>query len=395
MNSAPGTGEHAPLRMPVMLFVGLGTLLLYTAIGLLTPALPRWTADQVSNSGSAIGALAIAYTIGAIGCRPLLAQIGPFLSQRSLVMVGAVITAVGFAGHRFATSMIALCAVRIVVAIGETFAYLGMSTLVTTAAGKRAAEAMSYNSAALFAGLGVGPLLGDPLSTAQRWNLTFGLPVVFCALVIVAMVALRPHALEPARSRRGGSSLGLHGPSVRPGLVLGFLVLGQSTWQNYLTPYSDRLGISGVGLRLAVFSFSVLVLRVVLARVPAVVGLRSTAAFSVSMISIALILLGLFGGSTGLWISTMVCVVGMAQMFPALIGLTLEREPDPARHALAMSTFTMFFEIGAALSGVSGFVADRTSYETAFLVAGVISAVGLPLLFIRAGNWGLKAVRLG
>jgi MFS family permease len=371
-------------------FIGIATGLLYAAIGMATPTLPRWTAAQVSASGSALGSMAIAYTIGAIGCRPLLAKIGPHLSQANIAILGALTTSMGFAMHRFATSLVFLWIARLIVAVGETFTYLGMSNLITTAAGPRAAEAMSYNSAALFAGLGIGPLIGDPLSRDHRWTLAFGLPALLCVVSAMTIFGLRSRVTEPPRAKPGGSWLGIHRPSIRPGLVLGFLILSEATWQNYLTPYSDAQRIGQVGLRLAIFAFSVLVLRIALAKVPAAVGLRVTAAFSVALVSLALVSLGVIGGSTGIWISTVGSIIGMAQMFPALIGLTLEREPDPAKHGLALSTFTMFFEIGAAMSGMSGFVIDKAGYPTAFVVAGLVSALGLPLLYVKAGRWGLR-----
>jgi MFS family permease len=375
---------------PTNVLIGMGTMLIYAAIGIATPTLPRWTAVNVSTSGSALGSMAIAYTIGAIGCRPLLAKVGPHASQAQIAIAGALISACGFGLHRIATSIGLLWIARFVVAIGETFAYLGMSNLITSAAGSRAAEAMSYNSASLFAGLGLGPLVGDPWSKAHRWDLAFGVPVVLCLLGALMIVLLGSHAIEPPRALVGASRFGIHRPSIRPGMVLGFLILSEATWQNYLTPYSDSRHIGQVGLRLAVFAFSVLVLRVVLAKVPAAVGMRVTAAFSVAVVSAALVALGVIGGPTGMWISTIGSIIGMAQMFPALIGLTLEREPDPAKHALALSTFTMFFEIGAAASGLSGFVVDRAGYDVAFIVAGTVSALGLPLLLIGAGGWGSR-----
>jgi predicted MFS family arabinose efflux permease len=387
--SPASIGDQVSTR-PTNLLIGLASALLYTAIGMSTPALPRWTTAEVSASSSALGSLAIAYTIGAIGCRPLMAKIGPYLSQRQLAIIGTGITALGFGLHLFATNMALLWIARLIVAVGETFAYLGMTNLIASAAGPRAAEAMSYNSAALFAGLGLGPLLGDPLSRDGQWALAFGLPTALCILGGAAVWALGSHAIEPPRALPGGSKLGLHRSSIRPGLVLGALIVAQSTWQNFLTPYSDSLGIDNVGLRLAAFAFSVLILRVVLAKVPQRVGLRTTAAFSVSMISLALLSLGVIGGSVGMWVSTVGMVVGMAQMFPSLIGLTLERETNPAKHAVALSTFTMFFEIGAAASGTSGFLIDQTSYETAFVCAGILSALGIPMLLFRAGTWGAK-----
>jgi MFS family permease len=379
-----------PTNLPTNLLIGLASALLYTAIGMATPALPRWTAAEISRSGSVLGSLAIAYTIGAIGCRPLLAKISPHVSQRQLAIIGTAITALGFGLHFFATTVTVLWVARLIVAVGETFAYLGMTNLIASATGPRVAEAMSYNSAALFAGLGLGPLLGDPLSSSGRWGLAFGIPTMLCIFSGMVVWALGNRAIEPPRALPGGSKLGLNRSSIRPGLVLGCLIVAEATWQNYLTPYSDSLGIGKVGLRLAVFAFSVLVLRVVLAKVPQRVGLRITAAFSVSMISLALLSLGLIGGEVGMWVSTIGVVVGMAQMFPSLIGLTLEREPNPAKHAVALSTFTMFFEIGAAASGLSGFLIDQTSYETAFVCAGILSAMGIPLLLFRAGTWGLR-----
>ncbi len=383
------TSDNRP-TWPSTVLLGLASALLYGAIGIATPTLPRWTAVQISSSGSVLGSLAIAYTFGAIGCRPLLAWIGPRTSQAQLAIFGAIATAAGFAMHRVATGLALLWVARVVVAIGETFAYLGISNLITTAAGPRAAEAMSYNSAALFAGLGIGPLIGDPLSREHQWTLAFGIPTVFCLLSALTVVFLGSRAFEPPRAQPGASVFGIHVPSIRPGIVLGFLILSEATWQNYLTPYSDENGIGQVGQRLAIFAFGVLVLRIVLAKVPATVGMRVTAVFSVAMVALALVSLGVVGGSTGIWISMVASVVGMAQMFPALIGLTLEREPDPAKHALALSTFTMFFEIGSAASGASGFIIDKLGYETSFIIIGLVSAAGIPLLLVKAGHWGVR-----
>ena len=372
--------------LPTNVILGMATALLYAAIGVVMPTLPRWAASNISPSGSVLGTLAIAYTLGAIGCRPLLAKAGPHFGQAQIATIGGVVTAAGFALHRFATSLALLVVARVVVAVGETFAYLGISSLITTAAGSRAANAMSYNSAALFAGLGVGPLIGDSLSRQQRWTLAFGIPVVLCLLSALAIALLRGRATEPPRAQPGGSPFGFHRASLRPGLVLGLLIFAQTTWQNYLTPYADEKRIGQVGARLAMFAFGVLVLRIVLAGVPAVVGLRRTAGFSVGMVALSLVALGVVGGSTGVWIATVSGIMGMAQMFPALVGWTLAREPNPAFHALALSTFTMFFEIGGAASGLSGFAIDSVGYETTFIFVGLISALGLPLLFVNDGN---------
>jgi predicted MFS family arabinose efflux permease len=71
--------------------------------------------------------------------------------------------------------------------------------------------------------------------------------------------------------------------------------------------------------------------------------------------------------------------LGMAQMFPALIGITLGRV-GVADRPLALSTFVMFFEVGSALGGASGWLIDRHGYPLTFVVAGFVGFVGLAFL---------------
>ena len=71
---------------------------------------------------------------------------------------------------------------------------------------------------------------------------------------------------------------------------------------------------------------------------------------------------------------------GMAFMYPSLMALTVNRAPDRER-ARAISSFTMFFEIGTVTGGLLlGAVAEALSKQAAFGAGVGVLAIGLWLL---------------
>jgi MFS family permease len=70
----------------------------------------------------------------------------------------------------------------------------------------------------------------------------------------------------------------------------------------------------------------------------------------------------------------------MAFMYPSLMALTVNRVDDRER-PLAISSFTMFFEIGTVAGGIAlGTVAELLGKRSAFGAAVVVCAFGLWVL---------------
>jgi predicted MFS family arabinose efflux permease len=369
-------------------WLGAATAALYLGLGITIPTIPRFAERSFGASGADLGLLAVAYTVGALACRPAVAWMAQRVRQSTTAVLGLTVVAAALLAHTGARSLVLLALARSMFAVGETLAFLGITNLVTTHAPEgRQSEAASHNSAALFAGLGVGPVIGDRLSRSGSFTTAF---VLAATCAVVAQLCVRaarlrvvdpplslPHPVDEAvpRLRR----LGLHRGGVRPGLVLACLVIAQGTWSLFLTPYADSVGVGEVGALFFVSSMVILVLRIVAARVPERVGLRRSAAFSVLGVGAGLIALGVVQGRVGLWLSVGLVSLGMAQMFPALIGITLGRVGVTDR-PLALSTFVMFFEVGSALGGASGWLIDHHGYPMTFIVAGLVGFGGLAFL---------------
>jgi MFS family permease len=123
-----------------------------------------------------------------------------------------------------------------------------------------------------------------------------------------------------------------------------------------------------------------LVLRIVGARLPERLGPRRSVTIAFATNAVALAALAIFAEQWALWMAALVIGVGMAFQYPSLMALTVNRAGEQER-AAALSSFTMFFEIGTVTGGLLlGAVAEALSKQAAFAASVGVLAFGLWLL---------------
>lgn len=378
MVSEPGAARPTDIGFIVL---GFATLCLYGAVGIITPLLPRWAERSFDASGSDLGLLAVGYTVGAIFCRPIVKWSAHRFGQSTAALAGSLLAGLGFAIHLFGDTLAVLSLGRLIFGAGETFAYLGIANLVNHHAGPgREGEATSHNSAGIFLGIGIGAVVGDEITRRQMWGVGYSVAAALCAVTFGLILFARRFVAEPPLTdivaHRSDETLlerfGLRRVSLRPGGALCCIIIGYGAWSTFLTPYADQSGVTEVGWLFGAYSVGVLALRLLGSKLPMVFGLVRTVSFSAVALSASLGAIAVFGGRIGLWISMILIVAGMAQMFPALVGISLAGVPA-AESAIAMSTVTMFFEIGTAMSGGAGWIADQSNYRVAFAIAGLVT----------------------
>jgi MFS family permease len=127
----------------------------------------------------------------------------------------------------------------------------------------------------------------------------------------------------------------------------------------------------------AAYSAVCLVLRIVGARLPERLGPRRSVTIAFTTNAVAFAALAAFAAPWALWLAAVVVGVGMAFQYPALMALTVNRADDRER-AAALSSFTMFFEIGTVSGGLLlGAVAESLSKQAAFGASVAVLLVGL------------------
>jgi MFS family permease len=188
----------------------------------------------------------------------------------------------------------------------------------------------------------------------------------------------------------------LHPAAVGPGVVLAAGVAAFTAFTAFIPEHARAVGMAGSAGLFAAYSVVCLVLRIVGARLPERLGPRRSVTIAFTTIAIAFVALALFAEPWALWLAAVVIGVGMAFQYPALMALTVNRSPDHER-AAALSSFTMFFEIGTVSGGLLlGVVAESISKQAAFAASVVVLVFGLWLLRtkvvpVRAGDSRLAA----
>lgn len=384
-DSTTGTPvRHDRLVTGPFVAVTAAALAFFVYIGVLVVVVPRFVENELGAGEFGVGLTLAAFAGTAIAVRPLIGWAGDRYGRRRLMMVGAVIAAVagGFAG--LAGSLPVLLILRGLTGVGEAAMFVGAATLITELApAHRRAEAASYFSVAVFGGLGIGPVLGEWILGDDRWVLTFAVAGGFGLLGALLVLAV-PRSIDRRATGVGRPRARyLHPAAVGPGLVLAAGIGGFSVFSAFVPEYARDVGLAGAGALFFVYSLTTLSLRIVAARLPERLGAGRSVTLALVLISTALAVLAGVPTAAGLWAAAVIVGVGMAFMYPSLMAIVANRAGDDER-ASAVSSFTMFFEVGSVVGGIAlGAVAQVFGKPAGFAGGAVLAATGLIVLWTR------------
>jgi MFS family permease len=355
----------------------------FVYVGMLVPLLPRFIEDELGAGELGVGLSIAAFAAAAIAARPLIARLIDARGRRQVMTGGALLAGLAGASAATVSALVPLLALRAVAGIGEAALFVGAATLISDLAPpSRRAEAASYFSVAVFGGLGVGPILGEAVLGDDRYSLAFVVAAAFTVLAAVMSFAAPNRVLpgpneavradmEPVRVRF------LHPAAVGPGLVLATGIAAFTSFSAFLPEHAREVGMAGSAGLFAAYSAVCLVLRIVGARLPERLGPRRSVTIAFTTNAVAFAALAAFAAPWALWLAAVVVGVGMAFQYPALMALTVNRADDRER-AAALSSFTMFFEIGTVSGGLLlGAVAESLSKQAAFGASVAVLLVGL------------------
>ncbi|CAN5797319.1 MFS transporter [soil metagenome] len=389
-----GSPDHSRLITKPFLAVTMAALAFFLYVGVLVPIVPTYVEDELRGGELGIGLAIASFAVAAIAARPLITRLIDQHGRRAVMIGGALLAAVSGAMYGFADSLPVLLALRGVTGVGEASMFVAAATLVTDLApAHRRAEAMSYFSVAVYTGIGIGPVIGEAVLHDDRFRTAFVVAAGFAVLAAVVACAVpasvaRPVPLPdpvPAGSAGGGLTIDLerrsssalvHPAAIGPGALLAVGTAAFAVFSGFIPDYSRELGLKNSGAVFFVYSVTCLVLRIVGARVPERVGARASVTTTYVLLTVAFGGLALVRQAWVLWAAAVLIGVGMAFMYPALMALTVNRASERER-SRAVSSFTMFYEVGAAVGGLLlGGLADVLGKRVGFAGTAVLCVGG-------------------
>ncbi|HVF53540.1 MAG TPA: MFS transporter [Actinomycetota bacterium] len=378
------TPARPRLVTPVFMLVTLANFAYFLSVGALIPTLPLYVESQLGGGDVAVGLAIGMFSVSAVFLRPVTGNLSDRKGRRMLIILGAALVAGSVAAYALVSSLIPLLLLRLVSGAGEAFFYVGVASAINDISpDERRGEALSFFSLALYAGLALGPLLGETVLGDGRFTLTWLVAAGIAASAMILGLKIpdtRPAGLETSAHK---AKL-INRAAIMPGTVLAASIWGLAGFTAFVPLYALTLGLSGSRVVFAIYSGIVLLIRSVGARLPDKLGVRKTARSALLFSAIGLFVIAGFGTTIGLYIGTAIFAVGQALAFPTLMALAVSSAP-PAERGSVVGTFTAFFDLAFGLGAVSlGVISASLGYRGGFAAAACVALGGLGLLFFYA-----------
>jgi MFS family permease len=383
------------LVTPAFLALAVATLAFFIAGGIVLPIAPRYAKLALGADALGFGIAIGAFSVASLLLRPAVGWASDRFGRRPLLIGGSIVTVAGMLLHLAATDLVVFTLARALLGAGEGFFFVAaLAAAADIAPEERRGEAISFLTLSLYLGVAIGPPIAEAIFAAASYNAVWLAAAGVAALAVVLTLFVpesAPALTTPTAGRPSRPPL-IHPAGIFPGVVTLFGLWGMAGFLTYLPLYGPDVGMSGVGMPLAIYALVVVALRIVGATWPDRYGAvrLSGAALTVSAIGLAII--GLVNNQAGLLIGTFVLATGVAFTMPALLALAVSRVPPTERGAV-VGTTTVFLDLVFGIAPVAlGFVADARGYGATFLVSGVFALVAAGLLVARRASLERPAV---
>ena len=217
--------------------------------------------------------------------------------------------------------------------MGDAACIVGAVTMVNDLApDSRRGEAYSLYSLSAWAGLGLGPVIGDFVHRATSFDAVW---VVAIGLSLSGAAPGRhPPGDEAAdRAVRGRAFALFSRYAAIPGAVIALEMFGFAALVVFSPLYARELGMQGAGLVLLVNAAVLVAMRVLGRRLPDRVGPRRAASAGVMLAAGGIGLAAALGSPAGLYLGAAIFGAGHALLYPALFLLAVGRAPEDERSA--------------------------------------------------------------
>lgn len=379
-----------PLRRPsaaiarpgVVAFGGVFavTLLGLLAIGATLPVLPRYVRGPLDAGDFEVGVVTGAFAITGLACRPLAGHLADRGGRKQIVVLGSLLSAIAGALYFVPAGVPGLIVARLFLGAGEGMVYTaGSAWVVDLAPPARRGRLIGLYGLAIWGGLALGPPIGDLILRASSFEMVWAFAAA-APLLGVAIATRIPASFKPRADAEFERRFVSH-EALGPGLGLALAIVGYAAMAAFVVLHLDERGVGHGPEVFTAFAASVVAMRIVGGGLPDQVGaVRS--AIAAGIVEAAGLLMIAAAGDLAVALAGAVAMgAGFSLLFPALALIVVNRVPEE-RRAVAMGTFTAFFDLGVGVGApVTGIAAGIAGYPAAFVLAAgcALGAAGVAL----------------
>ena len=387
--STPQAAAPAPVQRPGAAFAGVFavTFAALVAVGAVLPVLPRYVHGPLDAGNVAVGVVIGSYAITGLLLRPVAGRFADRRGRKPAVLAGSLVVALSGFLYLLPFGVPGLIAARLALGVGEgTVFTAGSAWIVDLAPPERRGRVIGLYGLAVWAGLSVGPLVGELLLHASGYTLVW--LFAGAAPLVGAAIASRlpdpfhavPHAEEhhPLIARE----------AVQPGVALALASLGYATVAAFVVLHLEARGVGHGATVFGAFATMVVVTRLIGGDLPDRVGPARVATAAALGEAVGLATLALAHSLPVALAGALAMGAAFSLLYPSLSLVVVDQIPDTRRGA-ALGTFTAFFDAGIGFGApLAGIAAALTNYEGAFLFAAAIAVASSATIALTISSRG-------
>ena len=365
-----------------------------------TPTIPVFVATDLGGGTELSGLLISLSAITSIVAMPLGGHLADRLGYRVVAMSGIALSATTLALMAAVPELWAAVASRLLFGLGNAAAMaLTLTWLVALAPPAQRGRALSIYGLSVWLGLAAGPQLATTISAVAEPRAVFAACVGIEVAVLVLFGLLPQPATGTATAPIAASAVPAVAPRGAaavwevfrvvwvPGVAAAAAWCGEGLMLAFLIVHLGAAGVPPTGLFGAasvfgVFAASVIVARLILARMPDRIGPLRSAAISLVLLCGGLVVLAIAGSFAVAAVGAALVGIGFSPLYPSLTMLAA-RGLRSRNRALGLGLFASFTSLGYASGAlVGGIVLAATSSVWAFLLVAALQLVALAVLTI-------------
>lgn len=345
------------------------------AVGAVLPVLPRYVHGPLDAGNVAVGVVIGSYAVTGLLLRPFAGRFADRRGRRPTVLAGSLIVAAAGFLYLLPLGVPGLILARLALGAGEgTVFTAGSAWIVDLAPPERRGRVIGLYGLAVWAGLSIGPLLGEVLLHASGYTLVWLFAGI--APLIGAFIATRlPEPFHPLAEAEEEHHPLIAREAVRPGAALALASVGYATVASFVVLHLDARGVGHGATVFGVFATMVVLTRLLGGDLPDRVGPARVATVAALVEALGLATIALAQSLAVALAGAMAMGAAFSLLYPSLSLIVVGRVPETRRGA-ALGTFTAFFDAGVGLGApLAGLAAALSGYEGAFLFAAAIAVV--------------------
>ena len=364
-----------PVVHPGLAFAGIFTVTFcgLLAVGAVLPVLPRYVHGPLDAGNVAVGIVIGCYAITGLLLRPLAGRVADRRGRKPAVLAGSLLVAVAGFLYLLPFGVGGLIAARLVLGAGEgTVFTAGSAWIVDIAPPDRRGRVIGLYGLAVWAGLSIGPLLGELLLHASGYSAVW----IFAGAMplLGALVASRlPDPFRPSPHHAEEHHPLIAREAVRPGAALALGSIGYATVAAFVVLHLESRGVGHGATVFGAFATMVVLTRLIGGDLPDRIGPARVATAAACTEALGLATIAVAHSLPVALLGALAMGAAFSLLYPSLSLIVVDRVPETRRGA-ALGTFTAFFDAGVGLGApLAGIAAAITSYEGAFFLSAAIA----------------------